>query len=71
VTPTRLRSLTGLALASTVLLTGCGATPAFNPGVAARVGDESISLGEVDDVAEAYCSAAEEQLQEGQVLPQH
>ena len=41
-TPTRLRSLAGLALASTVLLTGCGSAPAFNPGVAAQVDDQTI-----------------------------
>lgn len=70
-TPTRLRSLAGLALASTVLLTGCSATPAFNPGLAARVGDETISLNTVDEVSESYCAAAEQQFEEGQVLPQH
>jgi peptidyl-prolyl cis-trans isomerase SurA len=71
VTVTRLRDLAGLALASTVLLTGCGAVPAFNPGVAARVGDETISVREVDEVTESYCAAAEAQLQQGQGLPQH
>ena len=68
-TPTRVRSLAGLALASTVLLTGCGTVPDFNPGVAARVGDDTVTLNHVDDVAEDYCGAAEAQLQEGQVLP--
>jgi hypothetical protein len=72
VTPTRVRSLAGLALASTVLLSGCGgAVPSFNPGLAARVGDQTITSHDVDDVAESYCGAAEQQLQEGQVLPQH
>ena len=70
-TSNRLRSIAGLALASTVLLTGCDSTPAFNPGVAARVGGETISLGTVADVSKAYCSAAAEQFPEGQVLPGH
>lgn len=69
-TPTRLRGLAGLVLASTVLLTGCGVS-GFNPGVAARVGDETISLDRVDEVTTSYCAAAEKQLQQGQVLPQH
>jgi peptidyl-prolyl cis-trans isomerase SurA len=67
----RLRTLAGLALASTLLLTGCGSVPAFNPGVAARVDGDTISLGRVDDVATSYCDAAEKQLQAGQVLPMH
>lgn len=74
-TPTRLRSSVtcwaGLALASTVLLTGCNDVPAFNPGVAAQVGDDTITMSTVDDVAAAYCGAAEQQLQEDQALPQH
>jgi peptidyl-prolyl cis-trans isomerase SurA len=70
VTPTGLAGL-GLALAATVLLTGCNDVPALNPGVAARVGDDTISMGSVDDTATAYCQAAEKQLQEDQSLPQH
>lgn len=67
-TPTR--SLAGLAVASAVLLSGCGSVPDFNPGVAARVGDETISLSAVDDVAESYCGAIEPQLEkESQVFP--
>ncbi|GAB3200530.1 hypothetical protein GCM10027062_20410 [Nocardioides hungaricus] len=67
----RTRSLVGLALASTVLLTGCSATggaSGWNLGVAARVGDQTISLAEVQDTASTYCSAIETQLQEGQVV---
>jgi hypothetical protein len=71
VTVTRLRTLAGLGLASTLLLTGCGAVPDLNPGVAARVGDDTVSMTRVDDVATSYCGAAEAQLQAGQVLPQH
>lgn len=69
-TPTRVRALAGLALAST-LLTGCGSVPAFNPGVAARVDGETVTVDRVDDVAGAYCAAAEKQLQAGQVVAQH
>jgi len=61
VTPIRLRSLAGLALVSTVLLTGCGSVPAFNPGVAARVADETITVKTVDDVSEAFCASLEAQ----------
>jgi hypothetical protein len=64
VTTSRLRSLAGLGLAATVLLTGCGAS-GWNPGVGVRVADESISLNEVQDTATSYCSAVETQLEEG------
>lgn len=67
---TRIR-LIGLASASIFLLTGCGSVPAFNPGVAARVGDETVSVDRVDDVSSSFCSYVEGQLQEGQVLAQH
>ena len=67
---TRIR-LIALASASIFLLTGCGAVPGFNPGVAARVGDETVSVEEVDDVATSFCEYVEGQLQAGQVLPQH
>lgn len=68
--PTRLVGV-GIALATTVLLTGCNSVPAFNPGVAAQVGDDTISMGTVDDMTTAYCQAAETQLQEDQALPLH
>lgn len=72
-TPTRLRSGTvrwaALGLTSTVLLTGCGAVPSFNPGVAARVADDTVSLSEVDDVTASYCAAVETQLEAGQSVP--
>ncbi|WP_395656725.1 hypothetical protein [Nocardioides sp.] len=70
-TPTRFRGLAALALASTVLMTGCNAVPDFNPGVAARVADDTITLNTVDDVSTSYCEYVETQLQEGQVLAQH
>lgn len=70
-TRTRLRALAALGLASTVLLTGCSAVPDFNPGVAARVADDTVSLKSVDDLTADYCSAVETQLQDGQSYPNH
>lgn len=77
-TPTRLRSTVrhsvlpwaGAALAA-VLLSGCSAVPALQPGVAGRVGDDTITVGRVDQVAEHYCEAAEQQLSEGQSIAGH
>lgn len=69
-TPTRLAGA-GIALAAAVLLTGCNDVPAYNPGVAAQVGDDTISMSTVDDTTVSYCQAAETQLQEDQALPQH
>jgi len=66
----RVRALAGLAVASAVLLTGCGAVPDLNPGVAVRVGDDSVSTRDVADLASDYCDAAEPQLK-GQALPRH
>jgi hypothetical protein len=63
---TRVSSLAGLAVAATVLLTGCGAVPDLNPGVAVRVDDTSFTLDEVEDVASSYCAAVETQLQDGE-----
>jgi peptidyl-prolyl cis-trans isomerase SurA len=77
VTPTRARSLArpwaGLAVAAVLItgLTGCGAAPALEPGVAARVGDARISVDQVDQVTEHYCEAAERQLSQGQVIALH
>lgn len=42
-----------LAVASTTMLAGCGMTP----GAAATVGSQTISHDEVDEVAQAVCSA--------------
>lgn len=67
-TPTRLRSLAGLALVSTVVLTGCGSNPDFNPGVGVRVGDNTVTVGAVRDLATAYCSVVEDQ-SAGQAVP--
>ena len=66
-TTTRVRSLAGLAVAA-LLLTGCGSVPAFNPGVAARVADSTITTAEVDETAADYCSAVQTQLEAGQAV---
>lgn len=66
----RVHTVAALAVASAVLLTGCGAVPDLNPGVAARVGDDTVTTRHVADVASDYCDAAAPQL-EGQPLPRH
>jgi peptidyl-prolyl cis-trans isomerase SurA len=66
----RVAGLAVVAVASMVVLSGCGSTPDLNPGVAARVGDDTVSVQHVADVAAGYCAAAEPQLQD-QVLPNH
>jgi hypothetical protein len=48
-----------------LLLTGCGSA---RPGVAAQVGDETISLSDIDETAVLWCKAVEPELQ-GQVVP--
>ena len=47
-----------VAAACATLLTGCGGAAA--PGVAASVGDETISTERIDATTTAYCSAQEE-----------
>ena len=51
----------GAVLGAAALLAGCGAA---RPGVAAQVGDESISIAEVDDAALVACDYVESQGQE-------
>src|SRR5512132_2619188 len=53
-------------------LTGCGvAGTSFQPGVAARVGNDTITVQEVDSIASSYCSSIEKQLgANNQVVPQ-
>ncbi len=55
---TRLGLAAGLAAAA-ALLTGCGSA---TPGVAAQVGDDEITVRQVDDVTSDYCTAIEDQL---------
>jgi len=46
------------ALAATgLLLAGCGTAGGTAPGVAASVGEETISLSHVDELTEGYCQA--------------
>jgi hypothetical protein len=53
------RSLPVLAT-SVVLLSGCGvAGTQFHPGVAAQVGDDTITTRHVDQVTDDYCQAIE------------
>jgi hypothetical protein len=62
---TRTRVLAAIALAG--LLTGCAGA---QPGVAARVGDESIRVSEVNRLTDGFCQAIERQLEsQGTVLP--
>ena len=68
-----LRLSSGVVAVTALLLTGalssCGvAGTNFHPGVAAQVGDEQVTVTEVDSIAGAYCSAIEGQLS-GQSLP--
>lgn len=69
-----LRSLAGLAAGSALLvsgLSGCGvAGTDFQPGVAARVGDQTVSVNKVDRLAGGYCTAIESQLKQARnVVP--
>src|SRR6476469_194491 len=61
----RLVSKTRLMTAATIsvaglLLTGCGSAA---PGVAAKVGDEELTVRDVDSVTAHYCTSVEEQLE--------
>lgn len=56
--PRRTLGLAGLVVAG-ALLTGCGSA---SPGVAVQVGDQEISVNEVDSLAADYCQAIEKQL---------
>lgn len=62
------RPLAGLAASALLLsglLSGCGvAGTGWHPGVAAEVGDETITTDHVDAVATNYCAAIEDQLTE-------
>lgn len=60
----RLRPIAGLAVAATVLLSGCGTSP----GSAVRVEDSTVSMGSLDERASEACEALATQLPEGQAL---
>ena len=52
------RMLRALPVVPVALLAGCGvAGTQFNPGLAARVGDETITTRHVDQVTDDYCTA--------------
>ena len=67
---TRVRPLVGLAAVPLVLLTGCGTNQELAPGLAARVGDQTVSTHRVADLATTFCSAVSDQLS-GQALANH
>ncbi|MCB0909307.1 MAG: SurA N-terminal domain-containing protein [Nocardioidaceae bacterium] len=58
----RLRSLVVVAAASTMLLSGCAGT---HLGVAAEVGDSTITMQTVDDTASDFCTGVRPQLGTG------
>lgn len=61
------RALAALGALTALALTGCGA---LQPGVAVEVGDETISLERVDEIAGDFCAAVEPQLEtESQTIP--
>ena len=60
-------SRVGVMVAAGVLLSSCGA---LHPGAAAVVGDKTIPMSKVDQVAGDYCHAITKQLQgDSQVVP--
>lgn len=69
------RPVSGLAAVSVLLLSGalsgCGvAGTSFHPGVAAQVGDATVTTARVDSLASTYCSAVEDKLKaQSQALP--
>lgn len=62
----RARQVAGI-VAAAALLAGCGNV---NPGVAVKAGDKTISVRDVDDLTEDFCTALTPQLQSGDPLPQ-
>ena len=64
--PGRRTRLAAGVVAATALLAGCGDA---NPGVAVRAGEETISVREVDRVAEDFCTALTPQLEAQDPLP--
>lgn len=60
-------SLAVLGVLATLALTGCGA---LHPGAAVQVGEETIPVSEVNEVAGDFCSAIEPQLDgQAQTIP--
>jgi peptidyl-prolyl cis-trans isomerase SurA len=61
------RYLAGVAVVAALTLSGCGNA---GPGVAAKVGDQTVTASDVDRLTEGYCRALEQQIEaQGQVVP--
>ena len=61
------RYLAGVAVVAALTLSGCGNA---GPGVAAKVGDQTVTVSDVDRLTEGYCRALEPQITaQGQVVP--
>ena len=56
---TRLMTAATICVAG-LLLTGCGSA---SPGIAAKVGDETLSVRDIDSATAHYCTSVEEQLE--------
>jgi hypothetical protein len=62
-------SVVGLAVLG-LLLTGCGGSLGIHPGSAAVIGDDTISMNQIDTTTTRYCRAYLPQLQQqGQKVP--
>lgn len=62
----RLHRLLPILAASVLLVSGCGvAETQFHPGVAAQVGDQTVSVDDVDALTSSYCAAVEDQITAG------
>jgi peptidyl-prolyl cis-trans isomerase SurA len=66
-----MHTVAALSVACAVLLTGCGAVPDLNPGVAVRVDDEAVSTRDLEALASDYCSALSSGEQAGGAVPNH
>lgn len=62
---TRLMTAVTLGVAG-LMLTGCGSA---SPGVAVKVGDDELSVRDVDATADRYCTAISETFEADQVYP--
>jgi len=61
------RHLALVAVVAALTLSGCGNA---GPGVAAKVGDETVTVSDVDRLTEGYCRALQEEITaQGQVVP--
>jgi hypothetical protein len=70
---TRQRRALGVAALAGLFLTGCGSSLGIHPGSAAVIGNESVSMGKIDDTTVLYCKAyvtSSQQSQQGQSGPE-